>query len=206
MMKMKLLAFVFISITLFTSTRSYAVPFSFIKIDNGVIVFPDPQFTLNTKAVKLQIIADNIIRVTASPQKEFPSVKSLITVYEKNSVVAWTIASTKETVTVKTKKLTAIVQLKTGAVSFFDLSGNKILAEKKPGGRSFEPTVFEGQRSYHITQAFQTTAADAYYGLGQHQNDVFNYKVTQVNLFQNNTEVGVPFLVSNKNYGILWDN
>src|SRR3954470_24692169 len=25
-------------------------------------------------------------------------------------------------------------------------------------------------------------------------------------MFQNNTEVAVPFLISNKNYGILWDN
>jgi alpha-D-xyloside xylohydrolase len=33
-----------------------------------------------------------------------------------------------------------------------------------------------------------------------------NYKTYQVQLFQNNTEVVVPFLVSKKNYGILWDN
>lgn len=66
--------------------------------------------------------------------------------------------------------------------------------------------MFEGQRSYHIEQSFQTTGDDAYYGLGQHQDDVFNYKGQQVKFFQNNTEVAVPFLVSNKNYGILWDN
>jgi alpha-D-xyloside xylohydrolase len=33
-----------------------------------------------------------------------------------------------------------------------------------------------------------------------------NYKGYQVQLFQNNTEVAVPFLLSKKNYGILWDN
>ena len=43
-------------------------------------------------------------------------------------------------------------------------------------------------------------------GLGQHQDDVYDdYKGQQVFLFQNNNEVAVPFLVSAKNYGLLWD-
>ena len=33
-----------------------------------------------------------------------------------------------------------------------------------------------------------------------------NYKGQQVTFFQNNTEVAIPFLISSKNYGILWDN
>ena len=33
-----------------------------------------------------------------------------------------------------------------------------------------------------------------------------NYRGQQVTFFQNNTEVAIPFLVSAKNYGILWDN
>src|SRR6185312_3064778 len=45
-----------------------------------------------------------------------------------------------------------------------------------------------------------------FYGLGQHQDGLVNYKGHQVNLFQNNTEVAIPFLVSSRNYGILWDN
>ncbi|RYF77221.1 MAG: alpha-xylosidase, partial [Chitinophagaceae bacterium] len=57
-----------------------------------------------------------------------------------------------------------------------------------------------------IRQDFTTIADDAWYGLGQHQDDLMNYKGYQVQLFQNNTEVAVPMLVSKKNYGILWDN
>jgi alpha-D-xyloside xylohydrolase len=33
-----------------------------------------------------------------------------------------------------------------------------------------------------------------------------NYRGQQVTFFQNNTEVAIPFLISSKNYGILWDN
>ncbi|HCO67014.1 MAG TPA: alpha-xylosidase, partial [Dysgonomonas sp.] len=47
---------------------------------------------------------------------------------------------------------------------------------------------------------------ESFYGLGQHQADEFNYKGKNEVLFQYNTKVSVPFFVSTKNYGILWDN
>jgi alpha-D-xyloside xylohydrolase len=186
---------------------AFAIPDpSFIKTPDGVIVYTDPLFTGVSRPVKLVVVSDHIIRVVASPEKELPTTNSLITVFTRNPDLTWTTTSDKEKVVLKTKALTAQVHLRTGAVSFFDASGKKILAEKQTGGRSFEPAVFEGQRLYHIKQTFQATADDAYYGLGQHQDDVYNYKGQQVFLFQNNTEVGVPFLISHKNYGILWDN
>lgn len=42
--------------------------------------------------------------------------------------------------------------------------------------------------------------------MGQHQSDEFNYKGRNEILYQYNTKVAVPFVVSNKNYGLLWDN
>ncbi|MGZ3937967.1 MAG: TIM-barrel domain-containing protein, partial [Flavisolibacter sp.] len=77
---------------------------------------------------------------------------------------------------------------------------------EKITGRSIQPQVFEGQQLYSIRQDFNTSTDDAWYGLGQHQDALMSYKTYQVQLFQNNTEVAVPFLVSKKNYGILWDN
>ena len=106
----------------------------------------------------------------------------------------------------KTSTVTASINLLTGAVSFFDKAGLPVINERKAGGRKIIPVVYEGEQSYSISQTFETTAGDAYYGLGQHQGDQFNYKGEQVLLFQNNTEVAVPFLISSRNYGILWDN
>ncbi|WEK34310.1 MAG: glycoside hydrolase family 31 protein [Candidatus Pseudobacter hemicellulosilyticus] len=185
----------------------YPNPVPFKLVRDGVIIYPDPDYTLNTQAVKLRVVADNIIQVTASPAKELAPFQSLSAVETTPPAPnSWKVITTKDRVTVKTRLLTAVVLLRTGAVSFYDTAGRKVLAEKGVGGRSFSPIAVEGQRSYQITQVFQTTPDDAYYGLGQHQDDVFNYKGHQVTLFQNNTEVAVPFLVSHKNYGLLWDN
>ena len=53
---------------------------------------------------------------------------------------------------------------------------------------------------------FESPDDEAFYGLGQHQADEFNYKGKNEELFQYNTKVSVPFIVSNKGYGVLMDS
>lgn len=191
----------------FASTSLYANPYqkSVEETHDGVIIHPNINLSGKTKTLRLQVITDKIIRVTGSPSLEMPDVKSLITVYKATSK-NFTVIKKPDHVVLKTPFVTASVLLSTGAISFTDATGKAILMERQYNGRSLSPTVFEGQASYGISQTFETTPDDAYYGLGQHQDDVFNYKGQQVFMFQNNTEVAIPFLVSRKNYGILWDN
>ncbi|HEV8285144.1 MAG TPA: TIM-barrel domain-containing protein [Chitinophagaceae bacterium] len=179
---------------------------AYITTPDGVIIFTDPSVTGAPNAIKLEVVSDNIIRVIAAHGKEIASTQSLVTVYNKKPGLSWSIIPSKETLTLKTKALTAIVNLKTGAVSFRDLKGKKILSEKTVAGRSFQPAIFDGKRYFNLSQTFQTTPDDAWYGLGQHQDGIMNYRGQQVTFFQNNTEVAIPFLISSKNYGILWDN
>lgn len=199
-----------LSLLVLLSTSAFNVmlasPPSYIQTKDGVIVFTDPAFTGTTNAVKLEVVSDNIIRVTASPGKEIAVSQSLVTVYSKRADILWDVIPSKENLTLKTKRLTAIVELKTGAVTFQDPGGRRIVMEKPIGGRSFQSTVFDGRRYYNLTQTFQTTEDDAWYGLGQHQDGIMNYRGQQITFFQNNTEVAIPFLISSKNYGVLWDN
>ena len=189
----------------FSEVAKSSPPGDFIKVSDGIIVYPNPLFSGNARALKLQVISNNIIRVVASPSRELSEVKSLITIYDQTKTTGWTVATKAGEVQLSTPVLTANVILSTGAISFKDKAGKLILSERG-NGRNIRPAVFEGEQSYSISQTFQTTGDDAYYGLGQHQSDQFNYKGQQVILFQNNTEVAIPLLVSNKNYGILWDN
>jgi len=177
----------------------------FVKTGDGIIVRPDAAFSGNAKEIQLRVLAENIIRITAIADKSLVQNKSLIIVDQPQSNTKSTVVSTKQTVTLKTAQLSVVVNLQTGAVSFYDANNNKLLAEKELG-RSLQPQVFEGEHLFSIRQDFSTSADDAWYGLGQHQDDLMNYKGYQVQLFQNNTEVAVPFLLSKKNYGLLWDN
>lgn len=182
------------------------INFSYSKTADGFVLFPKDELAAVTRSISVQVITDKIVRVIASPQKEPDPGQSLINTYTSSRQALWNVfPSEGEKLTLKTLFLTVIADLNTGAVSFFDITGNPILSEKK-AGRILVPVVQEGSRSYEITQTFETSGDDAWYGLGQHQDGLFNYKGYQVNLFQNNTEVAVPFLISRKKYGILWDN
>jgi alpha-D-xyloside xylohydrolase len=179
---------------------------AYIRTEDGLIVYPDLLLSGNTAAVKLQVVTDNIIRVISHPTRETDPGKSLITIYGTDPSAKWDIKKGNNTVVLTTRLLKATVTIATGSVSFTDLAGLPILSEKTNGGRSFEPAVFDGTASYQIRQTFATRPDEALYGLGQHQDGLANYKGRQTSLFQNNTEVAIPFLISNKNYGILWDN
>ncbi len=63
-----------------------------------------------------------------------------------------------------------------------------------------------GEQTFHIRQLFDSPDDEAFYGLGGHQNSIMNYKGHDVDLWQYNIVKSIPFLVSNRNYGILWDN
>ncbi|HEX2534713.1 MAG TPA: TIM-barrel domain-containing protein [Chitinophagaceae bacterium] len=178
---------------------------SFIKTEDGILVTPDPAFSGGAARVRLQVVAENIIRVLALPSGADSTSKSFITVYKKDPSVKWDVVPGKDVISLRTRELVATVTLRTGAVAFFDTRGRRLLGEEA-GGRTLKPAVFEGKPSWGIRQAFRAPAGDAWYGLGQHQDDIYNYRTRPVFLWQNNTEVAIPFLISSKNYGVLWDN
>jgi alpha-D-xyloside xylohydrolase len=193
---------------IFFSQISYGQdqPGTFKQVDDGVMIYPDPRLSGNASLLKLQVIADDIIRVIASPWKSLHSRNSLAVNYSDTIKPVWNVNQSGTKLTLSTKEIKAIADLQTGTVSFTDLNDKPIVGERAINGRTITPVVFEGEPLYSMRQTFETTADDAFYGLGQHQEDMFNYRGQQVLFFQNNTEVAIPFMVSNKNYGILWDN
>jgi len=139
---------------------------SYITTPNGIIVFTDPLVTGDSNVVKLQVVADNIIRVIVARGKEMAPAQSLFTGYGKSPDFSWHVFSSKKSLTLQTKNLTAIVDLKTGAVSFRDRKGNTGPDEKQPSGRNFLPAIFKRKRFCNLSRTFQAKAGDAGYGRG----------------------------------------
>ena len=57
-----------------------------------------------------------------------------------------------------------------------------------------------------IQQEFLLSPGEALYGLGQHQEGFFDLRDIPVRLLQANTNIAIPFLLSTKGYGLLWNN
>ncbi len=99
----------------------------------------------------------------------------------------------------------ARVDRKTGEVSFFDAFGKPILAEAK-NGRTIEPAEVQGEQTFHVRQQWKANADESLYGLEQQQLGILDIKGYDLELWQHNTNIVVPMLVSSKGYGIYWGN
>lgn len=173
--------------------------------ENGVIVKIDRKNENGPALVRLEPQTESIIRVSATPEKRFADPQSLI-IIDRQEIPAFTVTSSGDTVTLSTDAVKANVLSSTGEVWFTDTEGNIILREQQGGGKSFSPVEADGTKGWSYRQIFESPEDEAFYGLGQHQADEFNYKGKNEELFQYNTKVSVPFVVSNKGYGILMDS
>lgn len=200
-MKMKNMSFCLLAAFLMFSCGGTNVQ----KITDGVIVNIRQKQPTDVRKIRLQVMGDKLIRVSATPENQFSNRESLIIVPQKEKA-SFTVEETEASVGVVTSEVRVTVDKITGEVNFTDLEGNVILAESQGGGKTFTPIEVEGKKQYSIRQVFDSPEDEAFYGLGQHQADEFNYKNKNEELFQYNTKVSVPFIVSNKGYGLLWDS
>lgn len=177
----------------------------FQPTENGVIVRIQQKNENQPQLVRLQVVGEKLIHVSATPLGKFSKEKSLIAIPPEEQV-PFTVLQSGDTISVSTQEVKASVLSSTGEVWFTDKNGKLILQEDKGGGKHFTPIGIEGRKGYTIRQVFESPDNEAFYGLGQHQSEEFNYKGKNEELFQYNTKVSVPFIVSNKNYGILLDS
>ena len=183
-----------------------------VKVDGHQVTVKVQQG--DAKLVRLEVMGEKIIRVSATAESKFADPQSLIIVPQRNRP-EFTMTAAGDTVKVSTSEVTACVLKTTGEVWFTDAEGNLILQEQKGGGKTFAPysveqTVWTANEQGPAEQAnptiytgwttrtvFESPADEAFYGLGQHQADDWNYKGKNEELFQYNTKVCIPFVVSN---------
>ena len=206
----------FMAISLLLSMTANAAKKTKIAKSDFVTVKVENPTANGAKWVRLQVMNDNIIRVEATPEDDFPSKTSLIIV-PQNAKPVFSVKDENGKVTVEAKKVKAVVDKKTGEVNFFDAKGKLMLKEAKDG-KTFQPfrvpereigigTLTEEQKNGFTWRAlFDSPDDEAFYGLGQHQAEDYNMKGVNEDLFQYNTKVSIPFVLSNRNYGILWDS
>ena len=169
--------------------------------------------------IRLQVVSDKIIRVQATAEQSFKDKTSLIIV-PQTSKATYKVDEQGDNLVITTAAMRAVLNEATGHITFYDLKDNVLLNEVAQGGKTFKPftvpdreigvdidKVPEAQKHGWSWRAlFDSPDDEAFYGLGQHQSEELNMKGKNEDLFQYNTKVSVPFVISNKDYGILWDS
>ena len=95
-----------------------------------------------------------------------------------------------------------------GRLSFYRANTSELLLAELPGYATLPPARRwqPNGGAYRLEVAFLPNADERFYGMGQHQHGRLDNKGCIIELEQRNTEVCVPFLVSNRGYGFLWNN
>jgi alpha-D-xyloside xylohydrolase len=153
----------------------------------------------------IQVLSDTVFRVAFARSTDFFNRASIDVISHAPMNSGWKVKERPATLTLGTAKLQVIVDRQTGAVSFADANGHPILSETS-GSRTLEPATVQGEDTFHVQQSWKSQAGESLYGLGQMQLGITDIRGYDLDLWQHNTNIVVPFLVSSEGYGILWDN
>jgi alpha-D-xyloside xylohydrolase len=160
--------------------------------------------TLQNGVLKLQVCSDSIIRVLYSPTATFPSRLDFVVIKTTWPETKWETQSTDEAITLTTSQLKAVVTRKDASVVFQDSSGKALFTQNEV---TMTPTVVNGEQTYHAELYSKLWGSyESFYGLGQHQSGVWNYRGEAVDISQDNTNISIPFFLSSNGYGIFWNN
>ncbi len=158
---------------------------------------------ISVEKIMVTALDENIIRVQALPSDTGKNIESLVVIPQaKDKTIFSSKDETEDNIILKTKAITIEISKETGLILFKNNDGKEYLVENN---KVISPDT--SYKKYHnINISFNKDANEAIYGLGQHEKGVLNYQGTKVTLKQGNTTTAVPFHVSSKGYGILWDN
>ena len=189
----------------------------YVKKGNAVTISVSSPGEGGARMVRLQVMGDRIIRVEATPEEAFAAKQSLIVVPQKTKA-RFSVSESDGFVTVSAAGVSARVSTVTGRIEFRDAKGRLLLGETGKAGKTFRRfTVPEreigpgtltddARHGWTWHTQFDSPADEAFYGLGQHQAEELNMKGKNEELFQYNTKVSVPMVLSNRGYGLLWDS
>ncbi len=169
-----------------------------VQIQNGVQI---ETAEINLKA---QFYADDIVYVVKWVPNASAEKVSLVVIQDTLPDIKVKFKENRKEVILSSEKITLNISKKDGKIEYLTPSKENILKEK--GKTKITPVEYEHEKAFSLKQNFLLNPDEGIYGLGQHQYGYMNYRGRKVILVQTNTDAIVPFLISTRGYGILWDN
>jgi len=159
------------------------------------------------RKVRLQVIDDAIIRVTATPGDDFSNLPDTLMLVAESAGEGFSVEEQGGSVVLQTPAVRAEVSLDSGAVRFTDAAGKLLLAEAERGLApvTADPGDVDAD-SFAVRQQFERADGEGLYGLGQRQDGRVNIAGENIELTTFNMEITIPYLYSTAGYGLLWNN
>jgi alpha-D-xyloside xylohydrolase len=161
--------------------------------------------TLKTGFLRFQVCTESIVRVVYSLEATVPARPDFIVTKTSWPHAEFSLQTDDaESIVLKTSRLSIKVARANSAMVFLDEAGKPLAQEDY---RSLTPVEVNGEKTLHSERFVNMWATqEAFYGLGQHQAGVWNYRGEAVDISQDNTNISIPFLLSSNGYGLFFNN
>ena len=175
------------------------------------------------------------IRIRYSTKPEFEPRQSLMVQFEPRQLPSLSVTENPECFTVSTSELSIQIDKQTLAFTYVDSAGKLLVKEPDCGGKTLEAVdavvnIFDAdaeiqvehtpdgekirapspvktikKAAYHARLEFEWAEGEALYGLGSHEEGMFNLRGQCQYLYQQNMKVFIPVLISTRGYGLVFD-
>ncbi|MDB6011346.1 MAG: alpha-glucosidase [Gammaproteobacteria bacterium] len=176
--------------------------------------------------VSIESYAPNIVRITISPDKDLALAAPGFGLIAAADDTGWKHRTTASGDEFSSEVMSVVVKAapSPGPPSqmerYFAPSLPPVsLTVSKPGGTpllrmsgwEMAPHTVNGEKTFRVGASFDSPADEHYYGLGQNQEGILDYRGRTIDCKHSydapaGETVCVPFMVTNKGYGIVWDN
>lgn len=190
--------------TLLFMVLMVAAAAGFAQAVQSVRTYKD-RVTILLKGGVLQIypLTQNAVRVRYAEQEKAAGPELVFT--EAVAVPRFKCVERKDAVEIGLAKMTVTVDKRSGRLTYKDTRGREMVREGA-GTRMLRKSAVQGEPCYVAQQGFEAAGDEFLYGTGQFQDGYLNIKGLSRRLTQVNTQISIPFIISNKGYGVLWHN
>ncbi len=162
---------------------------------------------LRIRATQLNTFQDDSLSALTKPEGDQEKRKTAITIGQKSAMI-------------RNGRICCHI-LCTGKLKFYNQKGELLLEEydknrfrenapgEKDSALEIVPRTFvpcRGTDNFALSVKFEAKEDEKIYGMGQYSQPFLNVKGCALELSQRNSQVTIPFALSSKGYGFLWNN
>jgi alpha-D-xyloside xylohydrolase len=155
--------------------------------------------------LRFHICSDSIVHIIYALERDIPNRQDFLVTKATWPKTEFSLhTDDPKAISLTTHLLKIEITRADSSILFYDAEGHKLTQENT---RTLTPTEVNGEKTHHSERFVNMwDTQEAFYGLGQHQAGVLNYRGEAVDISQDNTNISVPLLLSSNGYGILWNN
>ena len=195
----------FLGLFLFTASPISAQWIPLNPVKSAAVESDGVLLRLETGYLRFQVCTDSIVHVVYSLDREVQKHPDFLVVKTDWPKVHFSFQEEDpKVVTISTAQLKIEISRENSSIIFYDGAGHQLAAESS---HTLTPSEVNGEKTYQSERYVRMWGSlEAFYGLGQHQAGVWNYRGEAIDISQDNTNISVPMLLSSNGYAIFWNN